>query len=97
MQFFDIVNFYRRFIKHFNKIVELLIVMLKKSQELRKNFRKRKRNRNRNRNNSLNINIFLIREIFKIFKRFRKTFIETSILRHFDFERIIRVEIDCYD
>ena len=33
MQFLDIVNFYRRFIKHFNKIVEILIIMLKKSQK----------------------------------------------------------------
>jgi spermidine synthase len=99
MQFFDIVNFYRRFIKHFNKIVEFFIVMLKKSQKLRKNnnIRKRKRNQNRNRNKLSNIHIFLIREILKIFKRFRKTFIETFVLRHFDFERIIRIEIDAFD
>ena len=97
MQFFDIVNFYRRFIKHFNKIVEFLIVMLKKSQKFRKNIRKRKRNQNRNRNKSSNIHIFLICEILKIFKRFRKAFIETSVLRHFDFERTIRIEIDAFD
>ena len=98
MQFLDIVNFYRQFIKHFNKIVELLIVMLKKSQKFRKNSRKRNRNRNRNRNNSSNeLNIFLIYTILKIFKRFRKTFIETSILRYFDFKRIIRIKIDAFD
>ena len=74
--------------------------MLKKSQKSRKHFRKRKRNRNRNRNRnnfSNDSNIFLIHAILKIFRRFRKTFIETSILRYFDFERIIRVEIDAFD
>ena len=71
--------------------------MLKKSQKLRKNTRKRKRNQNRNRNKFSNIHIFLISETLKIFKRFRKTFIETSILRYFDFERVIRIEIDAFD
>ena len=62
---------------------------------MRKNTRKRKRNRNRNRNNSSNIfNDFLTFETLKTFKQFRKTFIETSMLRHFDFDRVIRVEID---
>ena len=97
MQFLDIVNFYRRFIKHFSKIAEFLIVMLKKSQEFRKNTRKRKRNQSRNRSKSSNIHIFLISETLKIFKQFRKTFIEASVLRHFDFERVIRVEIDAFD
>ena len=36
MQFLKLINFYRYFIKNFNKIIILLIEMLKKSQELKK-------------------------------------------------------------
>ena len=36
MQFLKLINFYRRFIKNFNKIIMSLIEMLKESQKLKK-------------------------------------------------------------
>ena len=36
MQFFDLINFYRRFIKHCNKIVKFLIDILKEFTKQRK-------------------------------------------------------------
>ena len=71
--------------------------MLKKSQKFRKNVRKRKRNQNRNRNKLSNIYIFFINETLKMFKRFRKTFIEISILRYFNFKHVIRIKINIFD
>ena len=52
MQFLKLINFYRRFIKNFNKIIMLLIEMLKKSQKLKKKTNKWKRSKSWNKNQS---------------------------------------------
>ena len=71
--------------------------MLKKSTEFHKKESKKKRNQNKNRSRNRLSNEFLIFEIFKTFKRLRKTFLEASILQHFDSTKSIRVEIDVSD
>ena len=96
LKFLELCNFYKRFIKNFNKLTLLLTFMLKKSTKLHKKESKRKRNRNKNRNRNKKrlSNEFLTFEIFEVFKRLRKTFMKTFILQHFDSTRLIRVKID---
>ena len=96
LNFLKLCNFYRRFIKNFNKLTLFLIFMLKKSANFHKKKIKRKRivNRNRNRNKKRISNSFLIFEIFETFKLLRQTFLKTFIFRHFDSIRRIRVKID---
>ena len=92
--FLDLCNFYRRFIQNFNKLTLSLIFMLKESTELHKKNIKRKRFASRSRNKERVSNDFLISEVYEFFKHLRKTFLTTSILRHFDSIRFIRVKID---
>ena len=96
LKFLELCNFYRRFIKNFNKLTLLLTFMLKKSTEFHKKESKKKRNRNRSRNRSRErlSNEFLTFEIFEIFKRLRKAFMKAFILQHFDSTKFIRVKID---
>ena len=96
LNFLKLCNFYKRFIKNFNKLTLFLIFMLKKSANFHKKKIKRKRivNRNRNRNKKRISNSFLIFEIFETFKLLRQTFLKTFIFRHFDSIRRIRVKID---
>ena len=100
LKFLRLCNFYRRFIKNFNKIILSLIEMLKRAANLHKKETKRKRdhsqsrNKSRSRNNSRSSNNFLIFETYKVFKRLRKVFQKASILQHFDSIKRIRVKID---
>ena len=96
LRFLELCNFYRRFIKNFNKLTLLLTFMLKRSTELHKKENKKKRNRSksRNRNRKRLSNEFLTFEIFEVFKRLRKAFMKTFILQHFDSTRLICVKID---
>ena len=100
LKFLRLCNFYRRFIKSFNKIVLPLIEMLKETTNLHKKETKRKRdhnqsrNKSRSRNSSRSSNNFLTLEAYKVFKRLRKVFQETFILQHFDSIKRIRVKID---
>ena len=96
LNFLKLCNFYKRFIKNFNKLTLFLIFMLKKLANFYKKKIKRKRivNRNRNRNKKRISNNFLIFEIFETFKLFKQTFLKTFIFRHFDSIRRIRVKID---
>ena len=68
--------------------------MLKKSAKFHKKKNKKKRNQSKNRNRNKLSNEFLIFEVFKTFKRLRKTFLKTFILQHFDSIKFIRVKID---
>ena len=98
LKFLRLCNFYRRFIENFNKIILSLILMLKETTKFHKKKTKRKRNHNQNqsksRNNSRSSNDFLNFEIYKVFKRLRKTFQKTFNLQHFDSIKRIRVKID---
>ena len=96
LKFLELCNFYRRFIKSFNKLTLSLISMLKESTKLHKKRIKRKRNWNRseNRNRKRLSNDFLTSEIYEVFKRLRNAFLKASILQHFDSIRFIRVKID---
>ena len=68
--------------------------MLKKSAKFHKKKAKKKRNRNKNQNRNKLSNEFLIFDVFKTFKRLRKTFMKTFILQHFDSTKFICVKID---
>ena len=94
LNFLELCNFYRRFIKNFNKIALFLILMLNESTKFHKKEQKRKRERNKSRNRNRKSNIFLTQETFETFQRLRKTFMKTSIFQHFDSIKFIRVKID---
>ena len=99
MQFLKFVNFYRRFIKHFNKIIKFLIDMLQKSTKLRKHeIDKRKRDtRNKFRNRESKIsNDFLSFNAYQSFKNLRNVFLKISILQHYDFFKSLRIKIDVF-
>ena len=94
LEFLELCNFYKRFIKNFNKLTLSLIFMLKKSAKLHKKKTKKKRNRSKNHNKERLPNEFLTSEIFESFKRLRKTFMKIFVLQHFDPTRLIRVKTD---
>ena len=96
LKFLELCNFYRRFIKNFNKLTLSLILMLKELTKLHKKEIKRKRNRNKNRNRNRKrlSNDFLISEIYETFKRLRNAFFKAFILQHFDSTKFIRVKIN---
>ena len=98
LKFLKLCNFYKRFIENFNKIILSLISMLKTTTKFHKKRTKQKRNhnqnRNKSRNNSRSSNDFLNFEIYKVFKRLRKTFQKTFILQHFNSIKRIRMKID---
>ena len=89
-------NFYKKFIKYFNRIAIFLTKILKSLQKLKSDKRKRQRNRNRNYNRDL-LNNFLITKTLYIFKKFKDIFTIASILRYFDSTLLLRVEIDIFD
>ena len=82
LNFLKLCNFYKRFIKSFNKLTLSLISMLKKSTNFHKKKIKRKRitSRNRSRSKQRMLNDFLIIEIYEAFKLLRQIFIKTFIL-----------------
>ena len=92
--FLSLCNFYRRFIKSFNKLTLFLTSMLKKSTKLHKRDVKRKRTLSRNRNRKRLSNDFLTSEAYEIFKHLKETFLKAFILQHFDSTKSIRVKID---
>ena len=94
LNFHELCNFYKRFIKNFNKIILSLISMLNESTKFYKKEQKRKRDRNKNRSRNWKSNIFLMQKIFETFQRLRKTFMKTSIFQHFDSIKFIRVKIN---
>ena len=94
LDFLELCNFYRRFIKNFNKIVLSLISMLSESTKLHKKKQKWKRDRNKSKSRNQKSNIFLTQKIFETFLHLRQAFLKTSILQHFDSIKFIRVKID---
>ena len=96
MQFLSFANFYRKFIKYFNRIAILLTKILKSSQKFKSNKRKRQRNRNRNYNRDLLNNFFITKTLY-IFKELKDIFTIISILRYFDSTLSLRVKIDIFD
>ena len=97
MQFLNFANFYRKFIKYFNKIATLLTKMLNNFAKLNKDD-KRKRQRNWSRNHDRDLfNNFFTFEIFHAFKKLRDVFMNVFILRHFDSTLSLRVEIDIFN
>ena len=66
--FFDLINFYRRFIKNFNRIVASLSNMLKNSS---KAFRKNKLKKRKQSSNSLQNKQFLIIDALKAFENWK--------------------------
>ena len=76
MQFLKFVNFYKRFIKHFNKIATFLTKMLKKSTKLRKyEMNKRKREKkNVEVINETRLIIFLSQKLTTFFKNYETFF-----------------------
>ena len=96
LRFLELCNFYRRFIKNFNKLTLSLILMLKESTKFHKKEIKRKCNwsKSKSRSKKRLLNDFLILEIYEIFKRLRNAFLKTFILQHFDSTKFIRMKID---
>ena len=97
MQFLKFINFYKCFIKHFNKIATFLTKMLKKSTKLRKHkMSKRKREKkSKSRNHERDtFNDFLISKVYNVFQKLRDVFLKISILRHFDSTLSLRVKIN---
>ena len=100
MQFLDLANFYRRFIKRFSRIAASLTEMLKESQDQRKyDLKKRKRferSRSRSRESDAS-NVFFSKVAYEAFKKLRNVFLKVSVLRHFDSTRSLRVETNVFD
>ena len=96
LSFLKLCNFYRRFIKSFNKLTLFLISMLKELADFHKKKIKRKRiiNKSQNRNKQRMSNDFLILEIYEAFKLLRQIFMKIFIFQHFDSLKSIRVKID---
>ena len=100
MQFLKFVNFYKRFIKHFNKIATFLTKMLKESKKLRKHeMHKRKREeKSKSRNHERDtLNDFLISKVYNAFQKLRDVFLKVSILRHFDSTLSLRVKTNVFN
>ena len=94
MQFLRLINFYHRFIKNFNKIIMLLIEMLRRLQKLKKKMNKRKRNKSRSKNQSQCANDFLFSFAQETFMQLWNAFLTISILRHFNFFKSLRIEMN---
>ena len=97
MQFLNFANFYRKFIKHFNKIATFLTKMLKSFVKFNKDDKwKRQRSRSRSHDRDL-LNDFFTFETFHAFKELRDVFMNVFILRHFDSTLSLRIEIDVFN
>ena len=95
-QFVELINFYKRFIRNFNRIAISFISMLKSSEKTYKKNKFRKRKRNRNRNFQRFAKFFIV-EIVETFEILKICFIEMSLLHHFDFICRFRIEIDVFN
>ena len=93
-QFIELINFYKRFIRNFNRIAISFISMLKSFEKIYKKNKFRKRKRNRNSQRFAKIFIFEIVETFETLKIY---FIEMSLLHHFNSICRFRVEIDVFN
>ena len=92
--FLDLINFYRRFIKNFNRIISSFIEMLKKvSRVFRKN--KSKKRKHRSFNSKLTMT-FLTSTTKKTFDTFKIVFMKKNLLYYFDFKCKLRVKIDAF-
>ena len=100
MQFLKFVNFYKRFVKHFNKIATSLTKMLKKSIKFRKHemskHKREERNKSRNYKRDT-LNDFLISKVYNAFQKLRDVFLKVSILRHFDSILSLRVKTNVFN
>ena len=92
--FFDLINFYRRFIKNFNRIVASLSNMLKNSS---KAFRKNKSKKRKQNLNSLQFKKFLIVEIKQTFEKLKICVIKNFLLHHFDFKCKFRIKTNTFN
>ena len=90
--FLDLINFYRRFIRNFNRIASSLIEMFK---EVSRAFRKDKSKKRKHRSSSSKSTIaFLTSTTKKTFDTLKIVFMKKLLLHHFDFKCKLRVEID---
>ena len=88
------INFYRRFIKNFNRIVASLSNMLKNSL---KTFRKNKSKKRKRNLNSSQFKKILIVEIKQIFEKLKICFIKIILLHHFDFKCKFRIKTNIFN
>ena len=92
--FFNLINFYRRFIKNFNRIISLFIEMFKKNSRI---FRKNESKKRKHRSFNLKLTMtFLTSTTKKTFDTLKIVFMKKLLLHHFDFECKFRVEIDAF-
>jgi pyruvate carboxylase len=73
--------------------------MLKKFTKQRKHeIDKRKRNeRNKSKNRESNVlNDFLSSKVYQSFKKLRNAFLKTSVLKHYDSFKSLKIEIDAF-
>lgn len=86
--FIEFANFYRKFIKKFNKKIDFLIFMIKNTNQ--RKFRKIKREISSNER-------FFIDKTLKAFNIIKKTFLNVFLLRHFDYSLSFKIEINAFD
>ena len=96
-QFIKLCNFYRKFIKHFNKIVEFLISMLTNIQYNHERKRKKNIKKTFTKRLSKQFNDFFTSQTYRVFVKLRNVFLKTSIFIHFDSKKFIRVKIDVFN
>ena len=96
-QFIKLCNFYRKFIKHFNKIAEFLTLMLTNTQYNHERKRKKNMKKAFTKRLSSQFNDFFTSQAYRVFVKLRNAFLKASILIHFDSKKFIRVKIDAFN
>ena len=95
-QFIKLYNFYKKFIKHFDKIVKSLISILKKF-EYKKTKRKRRKNTLKNKRLLNQFNDFFISKVYETFIRLKNTFLTIFVFMYFDLNKFIHIKINVFD
>ena len=91
----NLTNFYRKFIKNFNKIIVSFTKLLKSINVFVKKSRCRRRFLFKFRTSISNN--FFINEIVRMFKTLKKAFIIAFVFRYFNLIKLLKIKIDAFD
>ena len=91
----NLTNFYRRFIKNFNKIIASLTKLLKNTNTFVKKLRRRRKFLFKFRTDISNN--FFIGETARTFETLKKVFITVFVFRYFNSIKLLKIKIDVFD